>query len=68
MKNLVEPIKNKKDIEAIEEYLAKHSKRNQLIWAIGTNTGLRISDILGLNVENVRNKQYVEIIEKKTKK
>ncbi len=68
MKNLVEPIKNKKDIEAIEEYLAKNSKRNQLIWAIGTNTGLRISDILALNVEDVRNKQYVEIIEKKTKK
>ena len=46
MKNLVEPVKSKKDIEAIEEFLAKHSKRNQLIWAIGTNTGLRISDII----------------------
>ena len=68
MKNLVEPIKSKKDIEAIEKYLAKHSLRNQLIWVFGTNTGLRISDILGLNVEDVKNKQYVEVIEKKTKK
>lgn len=68
MKNLVEPIKSKKDIEAIEKYLAKHSLRNQLIWVFGTNTGLRISDILALNVEDVQNKQYVEIIEKKTKK
>ena len=68
MKNLVEPIKDKKQVEAIEQYLAKHSKRNQLIWVFGTNTGLRISDILALNVEDVRNKQYVEIIEKKTKK
>lgn len=68
MKNLVEPIKSKKDIVEIEEYLSKHSIRNQLIWAFGTNTGLRISDILGLNVEDVRNRQYVEIIEKKTKK
>lgn len=68
MKNLVEPIKSKKNIEAIEKYLAKHSLRNQLIWVFGTNTGLRISDILALNVEDVQNKQYVEIIEKKTKK
>ena len=68
MKNLVEPIKDKKQVEAIENYLAKHSIRNQLIWVFGTNSGLRISDILGLNVEDVRNKQYVEIIEKKTKK
>ena len=68
MKNLVEAIKSKKDIEAIEKYLAKHSLRNQWIWVFGTNTGLRISDILSLNVEDVKNKQYVEIIEKKTKK
>lgn len=68
MKNLVEPIKDKKDVEAIEQYLSKHSLRNQLIWAFGTNTGLRISDILGLNVDDIRNKQYVEIVEKKTKK
>ncbi|MCM1265991.1 MAG: tyrosine-type recombinase/integrase [Candidatus Gastranaerophilales bacterium] len=68
MKNLVEPIKSKKDIEAIEAYLAKHSLRNQLIWVFGTNSGLRISDILGLNIKDVKNKQYVEVIEKKTKK
>lgn len=68
MKNLVEPIKRKKDIETIEKYLAKHSLRNQLIWVFGTNTGLRISDILGLNIEDVQNKQYVEVIEKKTRK
>lgn len=68
MKNLVEPIKNKKDIERIEQYLTKHSLRNRLIFVFGCNTGLRISDILALNVEDVQNKQYVEIVEKKTKK
>ena len=47
MKGLVEPIKKKEDVEAIERYLAKNSKRNQLIWAFGINTGLRVSDILG---------------------
>ncbi len=68
MKNLVEPIRDKKKVVEIERYLEVHNPRNQLIWAFGTNTGLRISDILGLNVEDVRNKQYVEVIEKKTKK
>ena len=56
MKNLVEPIKNKKDIEAVEKFLELHSKRNRLIFAFGINTGLRVSDILGLNVEDVKDK------------
>ena len=68
MKNLVEPIKSKKDLQAVEHYLAQKSKRNQLIFVFGINTGLRVSDILGLNVEDVRNKTYVEIKEKKTGK
>ena len=46
MKNLVEPIKDKKLVEEVEKYLAKQSLRNQLIWVFGCNTGLRISDIL----------------------
>ena len=68
MKNLVEPIKSKKDIDRIEKYLEKHSRRNRLIFAFGVNTGLRVSDILGLNVEDVEGKNYVEIREKKTGK
>lgn len=68
MKNLVEPIKNKKDIEAVEKFLEMHSKRNRLIFALGINTGLRVSDILGLNVEDVKDRNYVEIKEKKTGK
>lgn len=68
MKNLVEPIKSKEDVEAIEKFLARHSRRNQLIWVFGTNTGLRVSDILNLNIESVENKSYVEIYEQKTGK
>ena len=68
MKNIVEPIRNKKDLERIEEFLERHNKRNRLIFAIGINTGLRVSDILGLNVEDVDGKSYVEIKEKKNRK
>lgn len=68
MKNLVEPIKDKKQVEAVENYLEKQNKRNRLIWVFGINSGLRVSDILGLNVEDVENKSYVEVKEKKTGK
>ena len=68
MKNLVEPIKNKKDLEKIENYLAMRNERNRLIFAFGINTGLRVSDILGLNIDDVDGKNYVEIKEKKTRK
>jgi len=64
----VEPIRNKKDIEKIEKLLAKQSKRDLLIFTIGTNCGLRISDILALNVGDVRDKNYIQIVEKKTGK
>lgn len=40
MKHLVEPIKDKEQIKAVETYLASYSKRNQLIFAFGVNTGL----------------------------
>ena len=64
----VEPIRSKKDIEKVEKYLAKQSKRDLLLFNIGINCGLRISDILRLNVGDVRDKAYIQITEKKTGK
>lgn len=64
----VEPIKNKEDILKVEKILANQSQRDLLIFLLGINCGLRISDILGLNVENVKGKTHIQIIEKKTKK
>lgn len=66
--NVVEPIKDKKKLKKIEKFLSKMSKRNLLLFVMGTNTGLRISDILALDVEDVKNKDFVEIVEKKTGK
>lgn len=64
----VEPIRNKKDIEKVEKYLLKTNQRDHLLFVVGINCGLRISDILALNVGDVRNKTYIQIIEKKTGK
>lgn len=44
--NIVEPIRDRMFISKVENYLAKRSLRNQLIFIFGLNTGLRISDIL----------------------
>ena len=64
----VEPIRNKKDIEKVECLLAKQSKRDLLLFVMGTNCGLRISDLLSLNVGDVRNKTHIQLVEKKTGK
>ena len=66
--NVVEPIKEKKNIKKIEKFLAKKNKRDLLLFVMGTNTGLRISDILALNVKDVKNKDFINIVEKKTGK
>jgi len=68
MKHLVEPIRTITEIYAIKRFLKKRNKRNFLIFVLGINTGLRISDILGLDVKDVLNKDFIEITEQKTGK
>lgn len=63
----VEPIRNLKDLRRIENILSKN-KRDLLFFTIGTNCGLRISDILALKVGDVKGKNYIQITEQKTGK
>lgn len=65
--NKVEPIRSKNDLRKVEQILSKNP-RDLLMFTLGTNCGLRISDILALNVGNVRGKTYIQLIEKKTGK
>lgn len=64
----VEPIRKINDVNKVKTALGKQSKRNQLLFILGINTGLRISDILKLKVSDVKNKKYIIIQEQKTKK
>ncbi|PMC34558.1 site-specific integrase [Bacillus sp. UMB0899] len=68
----VQPIKDKEKIEAMKKILRASTLRNELLFVLGINTGLRISDILALNVADVRTKKGVvdrlELREHKTKK
>ena len=64
----VDPIRKIENIRKVEEILAKQNQKNLLLFTIGTNCGLRISDILRLNVGDVKSKTYIRITEKKTGK
>lgn len=63
----VEPIRKLSDLKKIETIL-EQNRRNLLIFIMGINCGLRISDILALDVKDVRGKKFVQITEKKTGK
>lgn len=64
----VEPIRNIEHLQKLENYLRNKNPRDLLLFTIGTNCGLRISDIVTLNVGDVRNKTHLQLIEKKTGK
>ena len=66
--SIVEPIKKRSDLKKIESYFYATSERNLLLFELGINSGLRISDILKLDVKNVKNKKYICLYEKKTSK
>ena len=66
--SVVEPIRSKKDLLRIEKYLMKKNYRDYTMFKLGINCGLRISDILSLNVSDVYDKDSIELVEKKTNK
>lgn len=69
MDNFVEPIKSTEDLNKVLNYLKqKENIKYWLIFKIGLYSGLRVSDILALNIDDVENSDYVEIVEKKTGK
>ncbi|GCD83634.1 hypothetical protein PTHTG4_26970 [Parageobacillus thermoglucosidasius] len=65
--NFVQPIRDPEKIEAIKRFLKEQNERNYMLFLIGINTGLRISDILKLKVGDVKG-THISIREKKTGK
>lgn len=71
--NEVGAIKDRKQIEKIKIFLKKNNSRDYLLFVLGINTGLRISDLLTLKYQDVAegpNKilDIIQIKEKKTSK
>lgn len=63
----VQPIRDPRKLQQLKELLWDKNERDYVLLMIGINTGLRISDILPLQVGDVRG-SHIEIIEKKTRK
>lgn len=66
--NFVEPIRDPNKIQDILSYLKKSNERNYIMFMLGLYTGLRISDILKLQVKHVRGKEVLRMREQKTNK
>ena len=65
---VVAPIREKELINQIKQVLKAQNYRNYMLFIMGINIGLRISDTLNLKVKDVRNREYIELYEKKTSK
>ena len=66
---VVEPIRNKKDIKRILTYFRRNNyEKYAVLFTLGIFSGLRISDILSLDVKDVRNQTDITLREKKTGK
>jgi site-specific recombinase XerD len=71
--NTVEPIRDLTQIEALKEILKSNSIRDYLLFVMGINTGLRISDLLALKQGDIMDDggkvlDFIRIREKKTRK
>jgi len=65
---IVEPIRDLDKIDAVKNILKSQKNRDYIMFLVGINSGLRISDILKLKVSDVKDKDYITIKEQKTKK
>lgn len=66
--NYVQPIRDRELINSIADYLNQRSERDAIMFLLGINVGCRISDILKLRVKDLKGKDRLCIIEKKTGK
>ena len=64
----VEPIRDKEKINTVKRILKQKGSRDYLLFLMGINSGLRISDILKLKVKDVKDREYIELNEQKTNK
>jgi integrase len=65
--NLAQPIRDQNLLSKIKDDLRKEP-RSYILFLLGINTGLRISDLLSLKVKDVQNTTHIKIREQKTGK
>jgi integrase len=63
-----QPITDKAKLEAMKADLKSKSERDYMLMLMQLNAGLRIGDVVGLKVSDIRDKDYLDIKEGKTNK
>lgn len=63
----MQPIRDPEQIQQLKDHFREQNERNYMLFVMGINTGLRISDILKLKVGDVRS-THISMREKKTGK
>mgnify|MGYP005759982781 CR=1 FL=1 len=63
--NTVQPIRNKKHIEMLKKEL---TGRDRLLFVLGINVALRISDLIQLKIGDLKGKNHIIVRERKTGK
>lgn len=71
--NTVQPIRDRQKLEDLKEELKKNGTRDYMLFYTGINSGMRVSDIVKLTKDDIRNldetmKQHITVTEKKTGK
>jgi len=66
--NTVQPIRNQKQLRTLKNNLKARNEKYYIMFLVGINIGLRVSDVLNLKVGDILGKTHVIIIEKKTGK
>jgi integrase len=65
----VQPIRTLEKLEDMKWSLKRHcSERDYILFLIGINTGLRVSDLLNIKIKDIKNKKRITIKEGKTDK
>ena len=64
----VEPLRTQEELDAMNYYFKSRSERDYLLYYMGINVAFRISDLLGLKVGDVRNRDKIRRREMKTGK
>jgi integrase len=66
--NFVEPIRDPEVVRSMAHYFKEQNERDYIMFMVGIYTGKRISDILKIRISDVKNRNTINIREKKTGK
>ena len=66
--NRVEPIRDPRKIQELKDYLAHWNDKYYIMWLLGSNIGLRVSDIITIRVRDIKERDHLIFRDQKTGK